>query len=370
MSALTGCSEDSDVASKNDFSTAQKSPEGISEFYVDALLNKDYNTALKTYDLDKDSFVTTKDIEWFLPQSSLKEVLNINYDKYEFESSSTYSEDDGTARVIVKVINKKSDKDFPQSKKLEIKTKLNNENLWVIDGSEFYYTDFLFRVPGGKTEVFINNVKVPDSLISNNAAGGLKISNEYTIKTVGKRTIDVRVKSTNFDYSKTLLTCSDNEFSNDYAIFPVIENAQKYYDYIQTTWNELHKKYAAEEEYTSAEGYISSENSREMCTDIWHGFDVISGKTSVMSLKSSDFELTICKENPDGIVYWISDNLICCNFNYELKWTYAKGAITEEIQDMHYTDAIVLKDNGNDLKINNLVDNKLFTWANQFSNEW
>lgn len=82
--------------------------------------------------------------------------------------------------------------------------------------------------------------------------------------------------------------------------------------------------------------------------------------------------MTQClKSDKDGGgSYWLSDDIVCVKFRYELQFNYRLGSYVQD-QTMHRYGALLLKKDGDKYKIYSLeADKGLFSTANHFCNDW
>lgn len=344
-------------------------PEGVAETFVKALIEKDFKTALSCFGFnDNESFVTEDDIEFYLPRSSFADVSQVNLEEYKlFVEKSNTTKD----TALCDVVAEKGDGKNITLKNITVSTSLNKENNWVVNAREFYNTNYTFCTAGGDTEVTVNGKKLSDELCTNHTAGSVTgLAKEYTLPYVGKKDIEVSLSCDNYTYTATLSTSSDNSVGEQDRVFKTAssEEISKCVNSVKDIWNGVCKDYKSGKKSSDLITYLSSDADSDICSQIYDGMEQLHKNNSgVESDRDDNFKLTQCKAPEDSGVFWLTDDKIMVNFDYELTWDYVLSGFNESMK--RKSNIVLEKENG-EYKIYKLIDNKLFTENNRFISEW
>ena len=336
----------------------------VARSFVNAIASKDYNTAISCLNVDEDkSFITAEDIEFSLPRTSFVDLGTDAVQGSESEYSSDYKS--GMEHTTVTAVFTKGESKTTVS----IPVGLNNKNEWKVDAPEFYHTNFTFRAPSGKVTITANGKPVTADMITNQAAGSLGKAYEYTLPYVGKKGVIVKVSCDNYEKEFSMATSSNNT--------EVDNNNMCYYDldsdayntvltYIKDTWNSMYKDFENGKNANDLMSYLSDDADSDIATSIINDFK---GITKQGSFGNDDFKITEIRPYNDGDgAFYVTDDLLCVNFNYKLHWHYK--ASDTWMKDMKRTSNIVLKNVGGKYKIYELTDEKLFTECNGCTQDW
>lgn len=332
--------------------------------YVDSILKADFTTALFYLDMPQDSpFINESDIEYAIGNSQFAAVAEVGYQEYILKTGETEEVSDVNKIIEVKVCNaKEPDYDFES---VYINVYKTDDNTWYVVDTEMYYQNVSFVVPGGNTEVYIDNTKLGSEYISNGSSGLYGLEHEYTLPYMGKRGVDVTIKSNNFETTKKITYSSSNQSSAE-VVDIYVSSPDECFTYIKEAWNGLNELYVAGKEVESAKVYISDSADKDTAQMIWDIFDKLYEPRTISSDRDDDFKLTKCigtEEKPR----WITDNKIYVPFNYELTWYYV---LANWQQDMHRESEIILEFSDSMYKLDNVLDIDLFSQANNFIMEW
>ena len=364
VDAVSGTSK----AAESSNSSGSSSSEDVAVEFVNSLMSADYKTALDCLGLEEGkSFLVEDDIDFYLPRSSyacvsdLKTTEGIKVVASDYKKSSNSS-----ATVTVTFVNDEGN----AVNSVPVKTALNDENKWVVEADEFYNTNYSFRTAGGNVDLVVNGIKVSEDLCSNTSAGDTGLSKEYTLPYVGKKTINVKLSCDNYTYDTELSTSSNNEIGDDDKAFYILKDAEQteVFTAVKDIWNSLYSDFKKGNKPTDELNYIAKYADPDICSQIWDGFKSMqSGFAGGDSLRNVNFNLTKVKSRSDGDTFWVTDNKMVVNFDYELTWEYL---LTHSIYSTKRHSNILLSKEDDDFKIYTLIDTGLFTESNNFTQEW
>ena len=327
----------------------------VAEEFIKSLAAKDYDKALSCFGLnDKESFVVAKDIEFYLPRSSFSEALNIN---------------GATSFVSKENISSSAEKTFTVSAtdamgsvfKFEVKTKLNDNNEWVVDVPEFYNTNFSFRTAGGNVKVFVNDKELSKELCTASNAGTSGLSRVYKLPYVGKKDISVKLVCDNYEFTESLTTENNNPDNSENipTVYKKLDEDEqkKVLDVVKTLYNKLVTAHQDKKDALDMLDYIAKDGDSDICKQIWDNLDRAGKK---------DIKMTLCNPWPDEDIFYVTENKIVVNFACTISWIGYTGSTVSE----NMLNSIILSKDGSDYKIYSVPNTDLFSYFNQFKKDW
>lgn len=359
---LSGCNTDKDVSSSLKTVSAQdekeNSPEKVSTDFIEALISKDYKTVLKIIGKDEDdSFITESSIEFYLPRSTYSDVEDISADTVDVAFTGYRNKTKTDSECVVSAVNKNTS----ATKDFIVPCSMNKNNQWVVDGNEFYYTEFSFITASG-VAVTANGKEVPDSMVVSKT-GTSNTESVYTLPYVGKDDAHIKLSCDNYIYEADISPATSNGTENaDTVLSPVSDEDKKACeDFIKTSYNDMYSDYLDGAKASDLNKYIASDADTDICNQILSGFKSMSNDGYN---GNSDFKLSKCIVSETN---WVSDDLVYVDFKYQLDWVYnlAKWNLnTKRLSN------ILLKKEDGKFKIYEPTDSKLFTECNRFTQEW
>ena len=341
---------------------AVKTPAHIAETFIDSLMSKNYVATLHSIGLNGSEFVTGEDIAWYLPRSDYKDILTLDFEKYEIQSE-VVEQSTETAIVTVTVINK-NDKDM--FRQFDVVCALNENNNWFVKANDFYNTNYCFHASGGNTEVYINDIKVSDEYITSDNAGKHSVYKEYVIPYITRKDVVIKVVGDDFEWEQTITPTSNNKDNAFKAIARVSDNSREV-EAVKSLFNRAVEIYESGAEISAYQEILSSDADLQLCEIIHNGIDSMSEKSgSDNKPKKENIRMTQCLNSTEKETYYLTDDLILVNFRYELSYSRSSG----RVQTMHRNGSIILKYEDSNFKIFKLTDEKLFTWLNHYTDEW
>ncbi len=362
--------EQSGAQANSDVNVDANSSEAVSAAFIEALISSDFDTALSCLGLEEgESFLTAEDIEFSFPRSSFSDIQGLNLDEYQLQVQENESTNPEIGICVVDIIEKASDEGNAEES-VTVYTKLSDDNKWIVDAEDFYYTNYTFRTSGGDVDVFVNGMEVSDELCTNNAAGGTGLGREFTLPYVGKKEIDVEITCDNYEYTTTLVTSSNNEVTGEDRVYYTIssEDQSKCAEFVKSAWNGLCEKYESGGKATDAMSYLASSADSDICNQIWDGLESChKNGTAVESDRDDNFNFTQCKPTSGAEEFWMTDDKVIFYFDYELTWEYM---LINDIRSMKRQSNIILEKEGDNFKIYQLTDSDLFAMNSNFTSEW
>jgi|GEM_PF-7025810 len=287
----------------------EKSYETAAREFVEAIMKKDWDSALASMKLGEGSFVTPEDISWYFPRSSFKALAELEENSTCKVSSSSGGSDYQSVQISVA-------EQGGYSETVKVSMKMNKDNEWCVDASEFVNTNYTFRAPGGKTKVEVNGKELGKELISNKNAGASALRYEYTLPIVGKRDIDVRVYSDNFDFTKTLTPKSRNEAdaSSDFVDVE-LDDPQSICTAFEHIWNDA-KTIHDTEGATISDLYplLVSDADSALAELLWEKYNKNASGSAYID------QLSQCTFDGSKDSQWLTDNIALVNIKYTIRY--------------------------------------------------
>lgn len=366
MGMLSGCNASKDgkdapsnskVVSNQD--AKENSPEKVSVAFINALISKDYKAVLKAIDKDgDDSFLTENSIEFYLPRSSYSDVEGISLDSVDVAFTGYKDKTKTKVDCVVSAVNK----DTESSTDFIVPCSMNKNNQWVVDGEEFYHTDFSF-ITASDVSIVVNGKEVPDSMLVSKT-GVNDTENVCTLPCVGKDDIHIKLSCDNYTYETDISPATSNEAENaDIVLSPLSDEDRKACEnFIKTSFNAMYSDYLDGAKASDFNKYISSDADPDICNQILDGFKSMSNKGSS---GNSNFKLSKCIVSDK--TNWVSGDSVYVDFKYQLDWVYN---LAKWNQNTKRLSNILLKKEDGEFKIYGLTDSGLFTECNNFTQEW
>ena len=330
-------------------------PMDIAKTYVNNLINKKYSDNYELVYLPDKNYVEKDDYLTFAQTKKEYEKLS-NFSIQSIEEK-IVKDNDITYNVIL------SD-NGPTTNSMIIKLKKKDKD-WKVEESDFYITDWTIVIPGG-TDLYINDVKVDQSLFSENKTKkekvDVKIPAIYSQEKAFKLVNPLETKTERFTPLKT------NSGEEIYLELTDTDLTQKAYDYIKNTWNEMYTSYINGVDVSEiASKYFDSSMSIESVNTYYKAaFDSITEGTSGYKYENYNLLEVI---NGKDTNYVLDKDIITINFGYKLSWNWT-FSIDSNVRTMTRYSKIRLKIDGESFKIYEVPDEKFFTWTNSFTHEY
>jgi hypothetical protein len=372
MTFMSGCGKNNDNEendgknNNNTVSAEQKKPVSAAEEIVKLIIDKKWDDLMAYADIGDPTFLSGKDLEWFMPRSSLKNLSE--FDSYDSVKGKILSESDTLAEVEVSITVSKDDVQI-----FDMPVQLKNNNTWGFDAKEFCIENWTIKSTGGNAELYINGIKADPKYIQGKL-GDYNLYNKWVIPAVGKNTAKVEVKSDAFgtytveDIPDT--NANDEEKFVDAVVVADAQTENAVFDAVKQLWNNSYNDYVAGK--TAADclaTYIASDADTSMATNLWTYYKGLIGDKN--NLK--DFRITdIGKYSAPNVkfVYYLTDEIIGVNFGYKLEWEQTGSVIFAGQKSMNRLSNVYLKKEGGQYRFWKFSDEELFTSKNEWENEW
>ena len=329
--------------------------ESVAIAYTNLLIQKNYADAMKLVYMPKNSIITVNDFSEFVQKEEYfakltnSKVTSID-EQLKSEKNATYS------------INLKDNTDNEYS----IVLKLNIEDgKWYIQTDGFYITGWSMYVPGN-SKIYIDDVLVDTILREKQNVGDNGLRDYYVIPGIVEGTKKVRIETDiqNYETEFTVLKSNNNsEFNVELKDSELINKA---YDKIKNAWNEMYLNYTYKKDVSTVKKFFADNMDLNQINVYYkQAFDSISGESRVY--KNSNFNIVKISNNPNETNYVSANDIITINFGYTLSWLWN---FMNETDTMNRYSSIRLKYQDGNFLIYEITDEKLFTWANQYTHDF
>ncbi len=349
----------------------EKDLQDMAYTYLSSLIAKKYDVSLELLKLPESAIVTTDNIAYCMTHSDYKAIadLDMNTTKIEIDEAGYSNSDYNRAYVVFKLTDTISE-DRDSSKSCVVSMEEDGNGGWYIDDDTFYNTNFSFHAPRGDIELTINGVKIDDSYRVKENTSYFSLLDMYTIPYIDKKDVELSVKTKNYEYTYTIVTESDND-GERYMLHDMLtdEEEAELCESVKTIFNDLSYKCGTGEDVSTADKWLAADCDANLGTTIWDGIKKMI-KPAGFSGVNNNIYITECMKSDKGGSFWLSDNIVCARFKYEVQYDYTFG---DHIipETMHRYGALLLEKDREDYKIYSLeADKGLFTTANGFCNEW
>ena len=331
------------------------------------ILDGKWDDLLQFVDVEDATFLSGSDLEWYMPRSDYKALLDIDA----YESLAGEILDEISTYALVNVAITFSD-DTTDS--VTIPVRLNNDNKWGLDVDDFFISDWVIKSTGGDVELYVNGV-LADKKYQDGKLGNYGLYDKWIIPAIGKNTAKLELKSDAFD-TYTVEELPSYNLGDEKKYVSMIaegndETTAAVHKVIKDLWNNSYSDWVAGK--TAAEclnAYIASDADTEMANDLWGYFATITKGTVKDNI---DFRMTdigrITKgDPPPTAVFYLTDDTVGVNFGYKLDWIWSFDSGNP--RSMTRESSIFLKYEIGAYRIWKISDDKLFSYENNLTNSW
>lgn len=342
--------------------------------YLSSLIAKKYDESLALLKLPESAIVTTDNIAYCMTHSDYKDIADLDIDKTKIEiREAGYSNSEYDCAYVVFKVTDTTGEERNSSKLYTIALKEGSNGGWYIDDDTFYNTNFSFHAPSGDIELTINGIRIDDSYRVKENTSYYALLDMYTIPYIDKKDVELTVRTENYEYTYTIATESDNN-GERYMLYDELTDEEENIlcEQVKTIFNDLSYKCSSGEDVSTAKEWLADDCVDNLDTDIWDSIKKMI-KPSGFSGSNVNICITEClkSDKTGGGSFWLSDNIVCARFKYEMKYEYVFGSMVKEPKTMHRYGALLLEKDGENYKIYSLeADTGLFSTANEFCNEW
>ncbi len=328
-------------------------PKGVVEKYVNNLIVKGYGENFALVSIPENHFVETTDYVEFAQKKSDYQGL----DGFKVKTIQELSLEETKGMYTVILTN--------ESEMIKnISVNVENVNGWKVVEDNLFIKDWSIIVPKG-TKVTIGGKEVPESLLVDDATSKNTVKYNIPAITSTKKTIVLNNPLQTMTVEETPL--SANSGKKYEMILNNQELVDKAYAYIKDTWNQMYTSYVGKENVSDVASKYFDSSVDINNVDVYYNQSL--GKIGDKSEKDFKILEVIAREEKPN--YVLTDELIQLNFGYKLSWIYAPTYSSKENpKEMTRYSKIVLKYDGSSFKIYDVLDSKLFSYANYFTNDY
>lgn len=208
-----------EVAEENETSSDMTKSEAVAYNFVKAIQSCDYETAMTFLEIES-TYITAEDFGWFMPRSSLGDLVDSTYELKEISSEGSKPEDNVTLVVGPVTAN--------------IALYLNSNNEWKVSFDEAFIKDWNVTVPKGMS-LKLNNIEVDKNLLTTTD----ERHDTYTIPYIMLKEVELVATSENFgDFTAKTLPSSET-----YSVKCEIKDTDEIYEQLKQTLNAINEAY-------------------------------------------------------------------------------------------------------------------------------
>ncbi|MBR4657298.1 MAG: hypothetical protein IKO68_12225 [Oscillospiraceae bacterium] len=340
--------------------------EQIAKRYVEALLNKNYEEALKCLasSIEPSSLVFTEDIEWALPRTEFKDLDYFDPETTEFNTSLGYG---GMVSVSLKDGNGEH-----QTFSVATIVPASGDGTPFVDGrNSIYVESCTIRVPGN-TNISINDVEIGSEMIKERRAGKYALSTDILFPIIGMKPKSLRIYCENHDSTRDFTPVAHNSIGTDdpLSFGPRYEDTDELHETIMQLWQDMYSAVGEpESDISTLNPFIASDAAPDTAKT---AYDSLISLRNSSPAKQRDHRITqvVNRQDVQKQAGWLSDHVIGINFGYELTWTTTFGSAWDETDTMRRYSSIILAKEDGEWKLYMITDNNLFGYTNSMTHNW
>lgn len=332
---------------------ALSGPKGVVEKYVNNLIVKGYGENFALVSIPENHFVETSDYVEFAQKKSDYQGL----DGFKVKTIQELSLEETKGMYTVILTN--------ESEMIKnISINVENVNGWKVVEDNLFIKDWSIIVPKG-TKVTIGGKEVPQTLLMDDATSKNTVKYNIPAITSTKKTIVLNNPLQSMTVEETPL--SANSGKKYEMVLNNQEIVDKAYAYIKDTWNQMYTSYVGKENVSDVASKYFDSSVDINNVDVYYNQSL--GKIGDNSEKDFKILEVIAREGSPN--YVLTDELIQLNFGYKLSWIYAPSYSSKENpKEMTRYSKIILKYDGSSFKIYDVLDTRLFSYANYFTSDY
>ena len=158
--------------------------------------------------------------------------------------------------------------------------------------------------------------------------------------------------------------------SNNGKKYEIILNNQelvdKAYSYVKDTWNQMYASYIAKENVSDVASKYFDSSVDINNIDLYY----TQAFSQLVSGNEKDHKMLEVVSREDGPNKVLASDLIQLNFGYKLSWLYDYTYSADDLREMTRYSKMILKYDGSSFKIYDVQDTKLFSYSNQFTDDY
>ncbi len=295
---------------------ASRSCNQVALNFVAAIAQNYYTSAVNGFDIDESPYITAEDVAYAVPRSTYRGIADYaGKEVYLYvDEDETVSYDD-TATVTVQL---RTGEDAILNS-YSVRLKLNMDNKWTVEDSDFYETDYYISV-SGNTTLYIGDAEVSKDLFDHKT-GYAERMDCYKIPVIGKSVKTLRIVCDAFEEQAEAVPQSNNSeepFRIDHELSETELN-----DALNATknlWQALYNDYVNGVPEAEWLKYFASDAPSTYVNDIKTAFDNLTKGSS--GYPDVDHHITIIQKRSDAKCYYQTDKVIAMNVQYQLDWVW------------------------------------------------
>lgn len=325
-------------------------PDSVAKAYVDALIKKDYKEAKKYIYIPEGGFVNEDDyLDFITRQEYSKSVID---KKIESVTENRLASDTAEYSVLTKGEDKVG---YTVTVPLIL-----NDGKWYINESTIYAKDWKLSVPGN-TKVTIDGEEVDKKFITGKDGN----SDLYVLPAVAKESKHFVFKNDLGELEKDITATSDGNTVKIEMELKNEELATKGREFVKTAWNDMLAAAASKKDISEIRKYF--DDSIDADTINVYYKNIANMYTGSSGYKNVNIKMTQIVPKKDSLDFISTNDVITLYFGYTVNWTWS---FMKSNHSMDRNSSIRLKIDGDSFKIYQITDEKLFSWLNQFTNEF
>lgn len=325
-------------------------PDSVAKAYVNALIKKDYKEAKKYVYIPEGGFVNDDDyLDFITRQEYTKTVVD---KKVESVTELRLASDTAEYSILTKGEDKL---DYTVTVPLVL-----NDGKWYVNETNLYAKDWKLTVPGG-TKVTIDGEEVDKKYITGKE-GNYDL---YVLPAIAKESKHFELKNDLGQLESDITATNDGK---TYQIDMEIKNAElvtKAHEFIKKTWNDIITAAAAKKDLSEIRKYFDDSIDTDTINVYYKN---MAGMLSESSGKITNLKMTNVVARKDALNYVSTNDVITLNFGYTVNWTWVFLGNNNYSMDRY--SSVRLKVDGDSFKIYQVTDDKIFSWLNQFTNDF
>lgn len=208
-----------EVSEENETPSDMTKSEAVAYNFIKAIQSADYATAMTFLEIDS-TYITSEDFGWYVPRSSLGDLVDSTYELKEVSSDGTKPQDNVTLIIGPVTAN--------------ISTFLNDNNEWKVSFDEAFIKDWVVTLPKGMS-LKMNGTEVDKNLLTATD----ERNDTYTIPYVILKEAELVATSEQFgDFTAKTLPSAD-----EYKIQCEIKDSEPIFEQLRITLNAINEAY-------------------------------------------------------------------------------------------------------------------------------
>lgn len=344
------------IKDNNNTAEVFSTPDKLAEAYANNILNKSYDQCYKNAYLPKNNFVTVDHYKKYIYATD--KYKNLDGYKFSKVNEELLTETEAKYTVTLKDQN-------DNTKTLEFNMKKDENNNWKIIEDGLYISDWVLTVPAS-SKLYINNTEVSKDLISSTQ----ERKDKYVIPALYQDEYEFKVETQFQNEIKKVTPTSSN---NQYDFIVILTNNEiktQAYDFIKEAYNNIFAAAENNKDVSEIKKYF--DDSLTIDTIDSYYTDGTKKIITESTGKNTNIKMTNIETWENEDCYVSTNDIITLNFQYTVNWVYDWNhkSISPSSHTMKKRSNIRLKYVNNEFKIVDVLDSKLFSYINYFTQEF